>query len=151
MPTPFDVPPSSLIERLAQYLKNNLEAIKPPQWALYVKTSVHTEKAPENIDWWYVRCASLLRKVYMKGPIGIERLRSEYGGRKDRGVRPEHTRKGSGAIVRNALKQLEEAGLLMTLKQRGRVVTPEGRRVLDLVSTEVKKELEKEVSELKKY
>ena len=151
MPTPYDVPPSMLIERTAQHLKNNVDSIKPPEWAPFVKTGAYTQRAPENPDWWYVRCASLLRKVYIKGPIGIEHLRSEYGGRKDRGVRPEHTRKGSGAIVRNGLKQLEDANLVKTLKQRGRVVTPEGRRLLDLFSTEIKKKLEKENPELKKY
>ncbi|MCW4019903.1 MAG: 30S ribosomal protein S19e [Candidatus Bathyarchaeota archaeon] len=151
MPTPYDVPPSVLIERVAQYLKNNVDNVKPPEWAPFVKTGAHTQRAPENPDWWFVRCASLLRKVYVKGPIGIQRLRSEYGGRKDRGVKPEHTRKGSGAIVRNALKQLEEAGLVETLKRGGRTVTPEGRRLLDLLSTETKKKLEKVIPELKKY
>lgn len=151
MPTPYDVPPSALIERLARYLKNNVDSVQPPAWAPFVKTGTHAERVPENPDWWYVRSASLLRKVYINGPIGIEHLRSEYGGRKDRGVRPEHSRKGSGGIIRNALQQLEEAGLVEILKKRGRVVTPEGRKLLDLLSTEIKKELEKEIPQLKKY
>jgi hypothetical protein len=50
--------------------------------------------------WWYVRCASLQRKIYIHGPIGIEKLRAEYGGRKDFGVRPEHAVKAGGAIIR---------------------------------------------------
>jgi len=140
-----------LIGRLAQYLKSNVDSVKPPEWGLFVKTGTPTERAPENPDWWYVRCASLLRKVYVKGPIGIEHLRSQYGGRKDRGTRPEHTRKGSGAIVRRALHQLEQAGLVETSKQRGRVASPEGRRLLDMLSAEVKRELEKQSPELKKY
>jgi len=151
MPTPYDVPASLLIERLAQYLKDNVDSIMPPEWASFVKTGVHKERPPENPDWWYIRCASLLRKIYIKGPIGIERLRSEYGGRKDRGVRPEHTKKGSGAIIRNALKQLEDANLVKTLAGKGRIITSEGRRLLDLLSTEIKRELEKEIPELKIY
>jgi len=151
MPTPYDVPASLLIDRLARYLKNNMDPIKPPEWAPFVKTGVHKERPPENPDWWYIRCASLLRKIYIKGPIGVERLRSEYGGRKDRGVRPEHTMKGSGAIIRNALKQLEEANLVKTVNGKGRIVTSEGRRLLDLLSTEIKRELEKEIPELKVY
>jgi small subunit ribosomal protein S19e len=151
MPTPYDVPPSLLIKRLAQHLKDNVDSVKPPEWASYAKTGSHTQRSPNNPDWWYVRCASLLRKVYVKGPIGLERLRSEYGGRKDRGFKPEHTRKGGGAIIRNALKQLEAAELVSTLKGRGRVVAPEGRKLLDLLSTELKKELEKEKLGLKKY
>ena len=151
MPTPYDVPASLLIDRLARYLKNNVDPIKPPEWAPFVKTGVHKERPPENPDWWYIRCASLLRKIYIKGPIGVERLRSENGGRKDRGVRPEHTMKGSGAIIRNALKQLEEANLVKTVNGKGRIVTSEGRRLLDLLSTEIKRELEKEIPELKVY
>jgi len=151
MPTPYDVPASLLINRLARYLKNNVDPVRPPDWAPFVKTGVHKERPPENPDWWYVRCASLLRKIYIKGPIGIERLRSEYGGRKDRGVRPEHVEKGSGAIIRKALQQLEEANLVKTLEGRGRIITSEGRKLLDLLSTEIKRELEKEIPELKIY
>jgi small subunit ribosomal protein S19e len=140
-----------LIDRLAQHLKSNIDSVRPPEWAPFVKTGVHAQRAPENPEWWYVRCASMLRKIYIKGPIGIEHLRSKYGGRKDRGVRPEHTTKGSGAIIRNALKQLEEAGFVETSKRRGRIVTPQGRRLLDSLSAEIKKELETENPELKKY
>ncbi|MCD6324777.1 30S ribosomal protein S19e [Candidatus Bathyarchaeota archaeon] len=151
MPTPYDVPASLLIERLAQYLKNNVDPIRPPEWAPFVKTGVHKERPPDNPDWWYIRCASLLRKIYIKGPIGIQRLRSEYGGRKDMGVKPEHTRKGSGAIIRNALKQLEDADLVETVDGKGRRITSKGRKLLDLLSTEIKRELEKEIPELKIY
>ncbi len=151
MPTPQDVPASLLIEKLAAYMKSNIDNIKPPEWALFAKTGTHTQRAPDNPEWWYIRSASLLRKVYIKGPIGLEHLKSYYGGRKDRGVKPEHTRKGSGAIIRNALRQLENAGLVTTLKGRGRIVSPEGRKILDLLSTEIKKEIEKANPELKKY
>ncbi len=151
MPTPYDVPTSILIEKLAKHLKDNVEKIVPPAWAVFVKTGSHAERPPENPDWWFTRCASLLRKIYMKGPIGIARLRSEYGGRIDRGVKPEHARKGGGAIVRNALQQLEAAGLVETLRNKGRVLTGEGRRLLDKSSTEIKEELEKKYPELKKY
>lgn len=151
MPTPYDVPPSILIERLARYLRDNVDAVRPPEWAAYVKTGVHAERAPQNPDWWYVRCASLLRKVYIRGPVGVEHLRSEYGGRRDRGVRPEHARKGSGAIIRRALQQLEEAGLIQTVKGKGRVVTPRGRSLLDSLSADIKRQLEKTNPALSKY
>lgn len=151
LPTPFDVPPSTLIHRLARYLKDNVDAIEPPEWAPYVKTGVHAERAPQNPDWWYVRCASLLRKIYIMGPIGVERLRSEYGGRKRIGTRPEHARKGGGAIIRKALQQLEKAGLIKTVKGKGRVITSEGRSLLDALSAEIKRELEKVNPALSKY
>jgi len=151
LPTPYDVPPSKLIERLARYLKNNVDSVKPPEWAPYAKTGLYAQKTPQDSDWWYIRCASLLRKIYIKGPIGIEHLRSEYGGRESRGVRPEHARKGSGAIIRKAVHQLQAGGLVEPFKVRGRVVTSEGRKILDTLSAEIKEELEKQVPELKKY
>ena len=151
MPTPRDVPANLLIERLANHLKKEVDEIVPPPWASMVKTSSHAERPPQNADWWFTRCASILRKVYLKGPIGIERLRAEYGGRKDRGVRPEHVRKGSGAIIRKALQQLEQAKLVEPVGNRGRAVTKQGRSLLDRLATEIRKELEKEIPELKKY
>lgn len=151
MPTPYDVPANLLIQRLAEYLKDEVDQITPPSWASIVKTGSHAERPPQNADWWYIRCASILRKVYLHGPIGIQRLRAEYGGRKDRGVKPEHTRKGSGAILRKALQQLEEAKLVETQHRRGRTVTKRGRSLLDRLSTEIKKELEKQLPELKRY
>lgn len=151
MPTPYEVPANLLIQRLANYLKEEVDQITQPPWTPIVKTGSHAQRPPQNADWWYTRCASILRKVYLKGPIGIQRLRAEYGGRKDRGVRPEHTRKGGGAIVRKALQQLEEAKLVESQGNRGRVVTRKGRSLLDRLSTEIKKELEKQLPELKKY
>ena len=151
LPTPYDVPASVLITRLAQHLKSNIDKVAPPKWAAFVKTGSRAERPPENPEWWFTRCASLLRKIYLKGPIGIAHLRSDYGGRIDRGVRPEHARKGGGAIIRNALQQLEAAGLVEILGKRGRVLTGEGRRLLDRLSTELKKELEKTHPQLAKY
>ena len=151
MPTPYDVPASILIKKLANRLKEEHDAIVPPPWASLVKTGSHVQRSPQNPDWWFIRCASLLRKIYTKGPVGVQRLRSEYGGRIDRGVKPEHARRGGGAIIRKALQQLEAAGLVEPLRNKGRVVSGEGRRLLDTVSTEIKSELEKKLPELKKY
>jgi len=151
LPTPYDVPPPLLIERLARHLKEEVDQVTPPPWAAVVKTGSHVERPPQNPDWWFTRCASILRKVYVMGPVGVARLRSEYGQRVGRGARPEHSRRGGGAILRKALQQLEAAGLVETLKGRGRAVTKEGRRILDRLSTEVKEDLEKRAPELGKY
>lgn len=151
MITPYDVPASNLIEKVAKYLKENVDEMNPPPWASIVKTGAHVQRQPQNPDWWYVRCASLLRKIYVHGPIGVEKLRAEYGGRKDYGVRPEHAAKASGAIIRKALQQLEAAGLTETFKGRGRRVTREGRKLLRELAEELIKELAKELPELAKY
>jgi len=151
LPTPYDIPASLFIQRLATYLKDNVDQIQPPQWAQVVKTSSHTEQTPQDPEWWFTRCASILRKIYIKGPIGTESLRAEYGGRTGRAVSREHARKGAGCNIRKALQQLETAGLVETQKNRGRAVTKEGRRTLDKLATEIKEELEKKLPELKKY
>ena len=151
MPAPYEAPVPVLIEKLAKYLKDNVDGVVPPKWAPFVKTGSHVSRPPQNPEWWFTRCASLLRKIYLKGPIGIEHLRSEYGGRIDRGVKPEHARRSGGSIIRKAIQQLEAAGLVEPLRNRGRVVTGEGRRLLDKLSTEIKKNLEKKLPELKKY
>jgi len=149
--TPYDVPASKFIEKVAKYLKENVDEINPPPWASIVKTGTHIQRQPQNLDWWYIRCASLLRKIYVHGPVGVEKLRAEYGGRKDYGVRPEHAAKASGAVIRKALQQLEAAGLIETFKTRGRRVTREGRKLLQELAEELKKGLAKELPELEKY
>ena len=151
MPTPYDVPTQTFIEKLAQYIRDNIDQVSPPPWAPFVKTGVFTSRQPQDPNWWYTRCASLMRKTYLIGPIGIERLRGQYGGRKDRGVRKEHVRKGAGSNIRKLFQQLEAAGLVENLKGRGRVLTSEGRGLLDTIATELKKELEKSIPELAKY
>jgi len=146
----YDVPPEALISRLAERLKND-GRLNPPEWADFVKTGVHRQKAPIQNDWWYIRVAAVLRKVYVKGPIGVERLSSEFGGSSDRGARPYRAKKGSRAIVRTALKQLEEMGYVVNEKGKGRSVSPPGRSLLDNVSREVFKEIAKTNVELAKY
>jgi len=93
----------------------------------------------------------VLRKVYVKGPIGTERLSAEFGGSQDRLVKPNVATKGSRAIVREALQQLEAAGLVVADKNRGRVVTPKGQKMLDGLAREVMKELASKEPELGKY
>lgn len=151
MPTPYDVPANEFIQKLAQYLKDNVDEITPPPWAGIVKTGAHTQRPPENPDQWYIRCASLLRKIYIHGPIGIEKLRAEYGGRKDYGVRPEHAVKAGGAIIRKALQQLEAAGFIEKFQNKGRKITKKGRKLLEDIADEVMKSLLKEKPEMKKY
>ena len=145
MTTVFDVPADLLIEKVAEEFKEN-DKINSPAWSNYVKTGVHKERKPENADWWYVRCASIIRRVYIDGPVGVMSLRTFYGGKKDRGVTPEVFRKGSGAIIRNALHQLEDAGFVEKV-EGGRVVSPKGRSFLDKTSGEIIRD----IPELAKY
>ena len=151
MTTIYDVPASKLTENLAKYLKDNVDELSPPSWANIVKTGSHVHNQPQNLNWWYIRCASLLRKIYVHGPIGLEKLSAEYGGRKDHGVKPHHAAKAGGAIIRKALKQLEAAGLIEISRPRGRRMTREGRKLLRELAQVLSKELFKEIPELEKY
>lgn len=151
MVTPYDVPAPDFIEKTAKYLKENVDAVTPPSWASVAKTGSHVQRQPQNPDWWYVRCASLLRKIYIHGPIGLEKLCAQYGGRKDFGVKPEHAAKAGRTVIRKALQQLEAAGIVETLKPQGRRISREGRKLLQELAEEVHKELVKKLPRLEKY
>ena len=152
MVTVYDVPPDKLIEALAKYIKEHIPEVKPPEWALFVKTGGPCKiKPPDNPDWWYYRAASILRKLYLHGPVGVERLRTAYGDRVRDKVRPERFWKGGGSIIRKILQQLEQAGLVEKVPKKGRRLTPKGRSLLDKIATRIFKELCKEIPELQKY
>src|SRR6188508_778900 len=145
----YDIPENHLIIRLADQLKKD-KKIEQPGWAAFVKTGSHVEKVPQNKDWWYIRCASLVRKVYINGPIGISNLRSEYGGKKQAGYSIAHHKKAGGAIVRKALQQLEVAGYI-TKKSKGRTISDEGMKKVDRMATEIYKNLANSRPELQRY
>ncbi len=152
MVTALDVPADLLIKRVAEKLKMEHEQVKPPVWAYFAKTGVHKERPPHDPDWWYMRAASILRKLYKSGePIGIERFRVIYGGRMNRGVAPERFAKASGAVIRKILQQLEAARLVRKVPGKGRELTPQGRSLLDRTAKEIMKELVKEYPELERY
>ncbi len=150
MTHPNDVPPAVFLPRLANELKTR-HAVEPPVWASFVKTGVHKERAPTQPDWWYLRSASVLRKIYLQGSIGLTRLSAEYGGKRDRGSAPYHARSGSRSILREIVHQLEKSGLVQRYKTKGRRVTPDGARLLDALSREVLTGLAAQRPELAKY
>ncbi len=135
----YDVPPNVLIERLAVYLKENGMIV--PSWAPFVKTGSHADKPPQQSDWWYTRCASILRKIYLSGPVGVSELCVVYGGGKPSGYGAAHHRPAGGAIIRNAIHGLEDMGLVKRMDRRGRVVTSKGMKELDGMATEILKEM----------
>lgn len=129
-----DVDPAPLIEGLTERLK---ESLQPPAWAPFVKTGVGRERAPDQPDWWFRRSASLLRRLYLQGPVGVSRLRTLYGSRQQRGSAAARFAPGSGNILRKALQQMERQGWIRTLPGRGRELTPKGRAFLDRVAREI--------------
>lgn len=140
MVTVYDVPAEKLILKTAEKLKGNGNIV-PPEWAEYAKTGRHTEKAPVQEDWWFIRSASILRKLYVKGPMGSSRLAAEYGGFSDKGSMPNRAVKGSRNIARKCMMQLEAAGLLVSKEKQGRSIAPAGQSLLDNAAKEVYDEM----------
>ncbi len=150
MPTVYDVPQDLLINRLADHLKH-VSQVAPPSWAPYAKTGSHAERQPVQKDWWFVRCASLLRKIYVHGPVGLSQLESDYGGRKSVGYFNAHHRDAGGSAIRKAIRQLEGADLVAKQGNKGRILTPKGVSLLDKKSSEILKELAKTRPEIARY
>lgn len=144
-----DVPADLLIEKLKEELSKN-KNIKIPEWTEFLKSGSHREKSWYQEDWYFRRLASTLRKVYLRGNIGIQRLSEEYGGRKDNGSKPYHPVAGSRSIVRNMLKELEKLDLVEK-KDTGRSVSPKGVSLLQKASRSVIEGLLEKNPELKKY
>ncbi len=130
MPSALEASANHVIKKVAEELKKN-PAIKTPDWVLSVKTGVSRERLPEQEDFWFVRCASILRSLYVHGKKGVRRLRHKYGGRSEHTVSRAHHAAGGGKIIRVALQQLEAAGLVKKEKTGGRVITNAGRALLD--------------------
>lgn len=122
----------ALVSRLAVELKK-ADKIKPPAWAAFTKTGVATERPPSQPDWWYSRAAAILRRIYMTGPVGTQRLRTALGGRRRRGHKPAHHMKAGGKVIRLMLQQLESEGLITKIAKpkAGRIITPKGQRLVD--------------------
>jgi small subunit ribosomal protein S19e len=146
----YDVPADELIAKLAEQLKND-KKIVAPAWSPFVKTGSHAQRIPQNKDWWYVRCASLLRKIYLHGPLGVADLAVAYGGRKKVGYNLAHHRDAGGAIIRKALQQLEASGYVVKVSGKGRIISSEGMKKVDRLATELHKELIQVAPQLQRY
>ena len=129
--TAYDIEPKELIEKTSEELKN---LIKAPDWTQFVKTGSGKERPPVENDWYYTRAASILRIIYIKGPVGVQKLRMKYGNKKNRGNKPNMFYKASGKIIRVILQELEKVGLIQYKKEgpnKGRIITGKGKSLLD--------------------
>ena len=135
----YDVPADILISNLAEVLKN--EDIQTPSWVPFVKTGSQADKPPQISEWWHTRCASILRKIYLNGPITVNDLRSKYGASKAVGYGRARHRYASGAIIRNVIHELEKLGYVEKIEKKGRVLTKHGTKKLDRLATEILSEL----------
>jgi small subunit ribosomal protein S19e len=129
----YEIPSAEYNKKLAAALKQKPE-FKMPEWAFFVKTGVNKSRPPEETEWWYNRAASILRQIYTQGIVGVNRLRTKYGSRKNRGMKPEAFAKAGGKVIRTILQQGEKAGFLEQVKEGkryGRRLTKSGKDFLE--------------------
>ncbi len=134
----FEINAQEYNAKLAEALKGVPE-ISQPEWSQFVKSGPAKQRPIEEIDFWQKRTASILRQIYLRGIVGVSRLRTKYGSKKARGVRPEEFRKASGKIIRTILQQCDKAGLTEVAKEivgvkgkrPGRQLTKKGKEFLE--------------------
>ncbi len=129
-----DVGASELIKEAAKQLKGVIS--QPPDYIYFVKSGANKERVPQDPDFWYVRSASILRQVYVNGPVGVSRLRLRYGGRKGHTMHRGHSVKAGGSLIRHSLEALEAAQLVKK-SAKGREITPKGKSFMDKASRQV--------------
>lgn len=130
----YQVDSGKLIAAAAQKLKE--KGIAKPKYVEYVKTGPSRERTPDQKDFWFVRCSSILRQVYINGPLGVSRLRTRYGSRKGHVVTRHHHGRAGGSMITDALNALEKAGYIKKGKS-GREITPSGKSFLDKIANDM--------------
>ncbi len=137
MPNINEVDSAMLISSVAKKLREL--GVAKPKYVEYVKTGAGRERVPSDPEFWYTRCASILRQVYLNGPIGVSRLRTRYGTRKRHVVHKHHTLRSGGSNIKDAFDALEKLEYVKKGKN-GRSLTPKGRSFLDKAAAEIFKQ-----------
>ena len=163
MTTFYDIPAELLIPALADHLSQT-KGIEAPEWSGYVKTGASRERPPTQSNWWFIRTASILRKVAREGPVGVTSLAQTYGGSQDNGVMPNTPGVASRHIIRTSLQQLEDAGLVEKVPTKevdsedgkvqlyaGRRITPAGHKLLDAIAHANREKADEMYPGLSKY
>ena len=131
-----DVAADAFITAYAEHLKNS-DKFELPVWADLVKTSTTKELAPYGDDWYYIRAASIARKVYLRPGVGVGALRKWYGCAFKNGVRHQHFKRANAGIIRSVLLQLEEMKVTEKCESGGRKMTRVGQQDLDRIANAV--------------
>jgi len=126
--------------KLAKALKK-IPEFNVPEWSKFVKSGPAKERPIDDEDFWYKRAASVLRQIYKMKVVGVNRLRTKYGSKKNRGARPEEFRKASGKILRTILQQSDSVGFTeiakdvrgVRSKRPGRQLTKKGKEFLEAI------------------
>lgn len=120
------------MSKLLAEIKKQKEIVAP-EWAAFVKTGAHNQRPPVQEDWWHIRATSILMKVNKLGPVGTNSLSKQYGGRKNRGHKPDKKCNASRNIIRKCMQQLESAGLVKQVSEpkSGKVLTKKGKELIN--------------------
>ena len=111
-----------------------------------MKTATHKELAPTSPDWYYIRAASIARKIYLRPHSGVGGLRRYYGSKARRGARTEHFHIANAGLIRHILQQLEKIGVVKK-SGRGRIITSSGQQDLDRIAGNVRQQTEEDEEE----
>ncbi|KAJ3105679.1 40S ribosomal protein S19 [Phlyctochytrium planicorne] len=131
-----DVQSHAFVKAYAAYLKRT-GRLEVPKWVDIVKTGKQKELAPYDPDWFYVRAASVARHIYLRSGVGVGALRKNYGGCKNRGVRPHHATTASGSVVRKVMQSLEKIKVLEKDEKGGRRISTDGQKDLDRIAAQI--------------
>jgi small subunit ribosomal protein S19e len=134
----YDIDSQEYNLKLADALKEVPE-FKQPEWAEFVKTGPAKRRPIDEPDFWYKRAASILKQIYKMKRVGVNRLRTRYGSKKNRGYQPEEFRKAGGKIIRVILQQADKAGFTEIVKvvkgtkekRPGRKISAKGKAFLE--------------------
>ncbi len=134
----YEIVPQEYNLKLAEALKG-IPEFQEPEWARFVKSSASKERPIEDPDFWYKRAASILRQIYKNKVVGVNRLRTKYGSKQNRGMRPEKFVRSGGKIIRTILQQADKAGFTENIKEikgtrekrPGRKMTAKGKAFLE--------------------
>ncbi|CBZ30389.1 putative 40S ribosomal protein S19 protein [Leishmania mexicana MHOM/GT/2001/U1103] len=108
-----------------------------PNCTEIMKSSHGRERAPQNPDWYYIRCAAVLRAIYLRPGVGYGGLSKRFGNKKNYGSRPEHTVTSSTGPLHWACKSLTKLGLVEPGAQSGQRLTRKGHKFADSLAFQV--------------
>ena len=131
-----DVKTFRWIKVMANHLKQEGKLFVP-NCAEFIKTSHGRERAPQNPDWYYMRAAAVLRRIYIRPGVGLGGLAKKFANKKNRGSQPEITTKAAKGPLHWACKSLEGLKLVGKGKESGRVLTSAGRKRCDTIASNV--------------
>jgi len=81
-------------------------------YELNFRANIFDQFVDENSNVLFCAAASIARKIYLRGGLGVGAFQRIYGGSQRNGSRPPHFCKSSGSIARHILQQLQNMNLI---------------------------------------